>query len=119
MRGKRASTFLEEKRRAFPKSLKKRIRYYRQFIEYPENHPLDVVGAYRHTSNDGNAEFYSKTLWEENKLRKNCDASSGRRRRRSDNEDELECMVRKLENIGFKIFRRGEEERDWLDYKKM
>ena len=59
--GKRTKE-IERKRTFFSKSLKKKLRYYRQFIPETHSKELRMIGAYKLTTNDGDREYYKKTL---------------------------------------------------------
>ena len=53
LRGKKCTKEIERKRTFFSKSLKKKLRYYRQFIPETHSKELRVIGAYKFTVNDG------------------------------------------------------------------
>ena len=66
------------------------------------------------TTNDGDREYYKKTLNEyissTNEIAKEEEEENSRI-----NNDSLEETATKLESLGFKIFRGGDREQDWLD----
>ena len=116
LRGKKCTKEIERKRTFFSKSLKKKLRYYRQFIPETHSKELRMIGAYKLTTNDGDREYYKKTLNEyisstsRNEIAKEEEEENSRI-----NNDSLEETATKLESLGFKIFRGGDREQDWLD----
>ena len=119
LRGKKCTKEIERKRTFFSKSLKKKLRYYRQFIPETHSKELRMIGAYKLTTNDGDREYYKKTLNEyisstsRNEIAKEEEEEEEENSRI--NNDSLEETATKLESLGFKIFRGGDREQDWLD----
>ena len=118
LRGKKCTKEIERKRTFFSKSLKKKLRYYRQFIPETHSKELRMIGAYKLTTNDGDREYYKKTLNEyissTNEIAKEEEEEEEEENSRINN-DSLEETATKLESLGFKIFRGGDREQDWLD----
>jgi hypothetical protein len=121
LRGKKCTKEIERKRTFFSKSLKKKLRYYRQFIPETHSKELRVIGAYKFTVNDGDREYYKKTLHEHLNMSSSSTpppppSSRSNLNSSSDNDDNsLEATATKLESLGFKIFRGGDREQEWLD----
>ena len=119
LRGKKCTKEIERKRTFFSKSLKKKLRYYRQFIPETHSKELRMIGAYKLTTNDGDREYYKKTLNEyissTNEIAKEEEEEEEEEENSRINNDSLEETATKLESLGFKIFRGGDREQDWLD----
>ena len=114
LRGKKCTKEIERKRTFFSKSLKKKLRYYRQFIPETHSKELRMIGAYKLTTNDGDREYYKKTLNEYISSTSRNEIAKEEENSRINN-DSLEETATKLESLGFKIFRGGDREQDWLD----
>jgi hypothetical protein len=74
--------------------------------------------------NDGDREYYKKTLHEHLNMSSSSSSSTpppsassrSNLNSSSDNDDDsLEATATKLESLGFKIFRGGDREQEWLD----
>jgi len=118
LRGKKCTKEIERKRTFFSKSLKKKIRYYRQFIPETHSRELKVIGAYKLTAHDGDREYYKETLNEHLRIQSSTSRSRSHDDDRNDDngdDDSLEATIEKLEQLGFKIFRGGDREQEWLD----
>jgi len=118
LRGKKCTKEIERKRTFFSKSLKKKIRYYRQFIPETHSRELKVIGAYKLTAHDGDREYYKETLNEHLRIQSSTSTSSSHDDNQNDDnsdDDSLEATIEKLEQLGFKIFRGGDREQEWLD----
>jgi hypothetical protein len=108
LRGKKCTQELEMKRTFFDKSTKRKIRYYRQFVkDGSDSDSIKLIGAYKHTSYDGNAEFYQDRLreWHNNKIN---DSNSVEIVQIV---DEVNTIEERLESLGFNIFRGGSFEK--------
>ena len=115
LRGKKCTKEIERKRTFFSKSLKKKLRYYRQFIPETHSKELRMIGAYKLTTNDGDREYYKKTLNEYISSTSHNEIAKEEEENSRINNDSLEETATKLESLGFKIFRGGDREQDWLD----
>ncbi|CAL6299688.1 unnamed protein product [Bathycoccus prasinos] len=118
LRGKKCTKEIERKRTFFSKSLKKKIRYYRQFIPETHSRELKVIGAYKLTAHDGDREYYKETLNEHLRIQSSTSRSRSHDDDRNDDngdDDSLEATIEKLEQLGFKIFHGGDREQEWLD----
>ena len=115
LRGKKCTKEIERKRTFFSKSLKKKLRYYRQFIPETHSKELRMIGAYKLTTNDGDREYYKKTLNEYISSTSRNEIAKEEEENSRINNDSLEETATKLESLGFKIFRGGDREQDWLD----
>ena len=115
LRGKKCTKEIERKRTFFSKSLKKKLRYYRQFIPETHSKELRMIGAYKLTTNDGDREYYKKTLNEYISSTSRNEIAKEEEENSRINNDSLEETAIKLESLGFKIFRGGDREQDWLD----
>ena len=73
-----------------------------------------MIGAYKLTTNDGDREYYKKTLNEYISSTSRNEIAKEEENSRINN-DSLEETATKLESLGFKIFRGGDREQDWLD----
>ena len=74
-----------------------------------------MIGAYKLTTNDGDREYYKKTLNEYISSTSRNEIAKEEEENSRINNDSLEETATKLESLGFKIFRGGDREQDWLD----
>ena len=128
LRGKNVAHDFSRKLRGFPKSAKKKLRYYRKFLtdDVKARGAVRLVGVYKRTTHDDDDAFYRQLVREtcapetraagdeknaRRKKNETGDPTRDARRRRLASEG---ACVRALEALGFEAFYGGDADEEWV-----